>query len=200
MKLFKLRRNNDSTWEECEPVVLKPVQAFDYAMEVLANFPTDILDKEERKHFAILSKTLHSFEVNLFCGLSIEDKIEVADAMSDFTEYLQTSMIVLEQTFQRSMMNRYEDSNIRNAICKLYLISTIAQSIKMNLEYLRQVKVLCVFADWCDTIVYRTLRIQNSLDKRAGKDKSLYDPNSSYEIELAVKGFVNKYFDYGKAS
>lgn len=196
MKLFKLRRvGEETTWQECA-VVLEPACLYDSLLELFADFSTDKLNKEEMSHYRYLKKAVKQFEGMLFCGLSMEDKCEIADAMSDFTEKLKHSIFILDQTFQRSMMNRY-DSETRMLICKLYTISTVAQSVMHYILHLRRVQEGCVLTDYLKTITYRCYRIQNSLDERFGKDGSLYDPNSNKEIELAVKGFINKIFNNG---
>jgi hypothetical protein len=193
MKLFKLRRvGENTTWQECS-VVLEPACLYDSLLELFADFSTDKLNKEEMSHYRYLKKAVKQFEGMLFCGLSMEDKCEIADAMTDYTDRLKNELVLLDQTFQRSMMNRY-DTDVRLLICKLYTISTVAQSVLHYILHLRKAQEGCVLTDYLRTITYRCYRIQNSLDERFGKDGSLYDPNSNKDIEISVKCFINKIF------
>lgn len=195
MDLFALVPTQCNTIKDCEDVVIKPILLFDLALEHWEDVKLFPYKGKEKEQFRELERAIKLLNHNIFFGLDLEEKTELADEMSDFCDYIQRNAMILDQTFQREMMSRY-DTEIRLIITKLYLLSTFFQCIHRYFEFIKKGKKNCIMFDFLDTAVYRIKRLHEMIDARGDKTASLFDPNVNKNIELAVKAFVNKFFDY----
>lgn len=199
MKLFELKPGEGSTIQECERVISKPILLFDSILEVWEDVKTYSYIGKEKAHFKELEKAIRLYNSSVFFTLTMEEKTELADNMSDFTDYIATKRTQLEQSFHSCLMNKYESSEIRIIICKLYLVSVLSQCIYLYFKHLKQGARDTLMMDFMKTAIYRVKRLQDLIDKRGDKSDSYFDPNTNEKVATAIKAFVNSFFSYSAA-
>lgn len=195
MKLFDLSVNKGYTIQDCEKVIARPILLFDSVLEVWEDVKIFPYINGEKLHFRELEKAIRLFNSEVFFTLTMEEKLELADEMSDFTDYIKRNLFFLEQGFHRGLMNKYESTEIRNIIVKLYLVSVLCQCILLYFQHLKKTGSTLLM-DFLKTAIYRTQRLYSLLDKRGDMTESLYDPNADGNIATSVKAFVNAIFNY----
>jgi hypothetical protein len=196
LDVFKLKPQHNYQIKDCAPILLKPIFMFDMSMEVFYNIPIVKLTSEELKHYKIIKKFMNDFEAALFDGLSIENKDQLSESMSDFIEYVNNDITLLKKSFNNFLTDSY-NLEYKELLSQLYVLSTLCQIVSLYLTSLKHKKSKdCILIDYLNKTSYRVLRIQRTLDKRANKTNTSLNPNIDDNIVKQIDNLVTTMFNY----
>ena len=160
----------------------------DKAMELFYNLPEKEFRFQEKKSYKICKREFDKFFSSYYKTLSLEERYKIDDYMTEFCEYINNDIVLMDQAFQSLVM--FLDTDKRIIVSNIYTINTI---VECTCRIIQSMKTKQVDVAPIDINLYK---MQKAYFTRVYPFKCLINPNQDQNIKRAVEGFIHNTLNY----
>lgn len=168
--------------------LLKPIVIMDKAYELFAELPSKEYRFKEKQAYKACKQSIDKFYTWVFEPLTEEERMKFADEMTDASEWINNSVVLLDQCFQRFMM--FVPAEQRVHVSAMYVMSVVAQCA------VRMMKPLKVETYELEKFEKNIYDLQKAYFSRIYPHKCCLNPNHNQDIKDSVEGYINNMMSY----